>query len=123
MGLNNFTGKSGNDDDTVGGSGGGIPKGYPMSPGGEVIDPLDMLINYNEKFQSAGTILFRDELVQQTLGVLIGKNKPNAMLVGPAGVGKTKIVEDIAYRLQTKDPIIPDKLDDPPGEILYESTY
>lgn len=80
-------------------------------------DAEELLINYNEKFKSAGPTLFRDQIVYQVCGVLIGKNKPNCVLVGPAGTGKTKIVEDLAWRLTTNDPILPDKLR---GSVIYE---
>lgn len=120
MGLNNFTGKptGGGNAPTGGNNGilGGMPS-MPPAPPTQGNDPTDMLINYNEQFAQSGTILYRDEVIQQTLSVLIGKNKPNALLVGPAGVGKTKIVEDIAYRLQNDDPLIPNALK---GYTIYE---
>lgn len=103
--------------------GGGMPPFDPNDPSlnmiglGGPIDVNEMLINYNVEFKSASPVLFRDSVVQQTLAVLIGKNKPNTLLVGPAGVGKTKIVEDIAYRLANNDPIIPDKIK---GFTIYE---
>ena len=118
MGINNFT--SGNDagHGNPNGFPPGMPSGFPSNlDTGIPVDPTELLINYNQQFKTAGPTLFRDEVVQQTLSVLIGKNKPNAMLVGPAGVGKTKIVEDIAYRLENNDPLIPDKLK---GLIVYE---
>lgn len=114
MGLNNFTGGSGSGDLN--------PPGSPMTPinfpsfGGD-IDVMEYIINYNKKFKTTGQCLFRDELIQQTLSVLIGKNHPNALLVGAAGVGKTKIVEDIAFRLANNDPLIPDRLK---GCTIYE---
>ena len=70
----------------------------------------ELLINYNKTYKSSGTILFRDSVIKQTLSTLIRKNKPNPLLIGQAGVGKTKIVEDIAYRLANNDALIPDKL-------------
>lgn len=102
MALSNFTG--GNPTGTPGGPSG---PGLPIGGGTGGTDPLELLINYNQKFASAGTILFRDEVIQQVLAVLIAKNKPNALLIGSAGVGKTKIVEDIAYRIMSKDPMLP----------------
>ena len=110
MGFTNLT--SGNDQNNgnpPAGSGGNASAllGNPMDM---TVDPTDDLINYNEKFKTAGPTLFRDSVIQQLLGVLIAKNKPNAILAGPAGVGKTKIVEDIAFRIATDDPLIPDKL-------------
>lgn len=113
MGITNFTNnKTPND---TGSS--GIPMGIPGFPNDGGIDPSDFLINYNDKFKNAGVTMFRDEAIQQTLGILIGKNKPNVIFVGPAGVGKTKITEDIAYRLANDDPLIPDALK---GFTIYE---
>ena len=56
--------------------------------------------------------MFRDALIEQILSVIISKTKPNALLVGSAGVGKTKIVEDIARRIALGDTLIPDQLKD-----------
>lgn len=86
------------------------PPGMPLQSMPGSYDPMDMLINYNTEFKNAGTCQFRDKVIQQLLSVLIGKNKPNALLIGPAGVGKTKIVEDIAYRIANDDPLLPDKI-------------
>ncbi len=109
----NFTNNIGNDDDDD--NNGGFTA-FPMfqipneENGGDDFDPNEYLINYNEKFQNDPPILFRDAVIQQTLSCLIGKFKPNALLVGPAGVGKTKIVEDIARRIANNDPLIPNNL-------------
>jgi ATP-dependent Clp protease ATP-binding subunit ClpA len=111
MGLNNFTsGGAG------AGTGNGAPSGPPLpsmsSMTGSLDAITDILINYNERFQNADATLFRDDVITQTISVLIGKNKPNALLVGSAGVGKTKIVEDIARRIANDDPLIPKNLKD-----------
>lgn len=121
MGLNNFTGNSGNNNNGSGG-GSGFPGGFPgglggMMPGGDAIDPLELVINYNDKFKNSSPAMFRDELIQQTMAVLIGKDKPNALLIGPAGVGKTKIVEHLAMMLANNDPLLPTKLN---GCVIYE---
>lgn len=113
MGMNNFTGN------TSGNTGAnGLPAGMqnPLAPQGAP-DATEYLINYNDKFGQTGKAMFRDSVVSQTMAVMLGKNKPNALLVGQAGVGKTKIVEDIAYRLVAKDPSVPDKL---LGSVIYE---
>lgn len=86
-------------------------------PGGGGFDLDSALINYNKKFATADETPFREQVITQTLSVLISKNKPNALLVGPAGVGKTRIVEDIARRIATKDPSIPQKL---AKSVIYE---
>lgn len=128
MSMKNFTNpgdtnsgnNSGNSGNNQGNGPGGVMGGMPVSMGMDIggsVDPLDLLINYNKQFAQAGATLFRDDVIQQTLSVLIGKNKPNALLVGPAGVGKTKIVEDIAYRLTNNDPLLPDQLK---GSVIYE---
>jgi ATP-dependent Clp protease ATP-binding subunit ClpB len=111
MGISNFT--SGSDDDT---NNGGLPPGFPptgtSSPGGNVgVDEVkELLVDYNEKFKYADPTMFRDPLIEQVLSVLISKNKPNVLLKGSAGVGKTKIVEDIARRIALGDTLIPDLL-------------
>lgn len=127
MGLKDFT--TGRDDDQSPGSGpsapgtpgGSLPPGLfggPIVPGpggpGAPADPeeavKDLLIDYNARFATADPTLFRDVLIEQTLSVLIGQNKPNVLLKGAAGVGKTAIVEDIARRIATGDPLIPDQV-------------
>ena len=110
MGLSNFT-----PTDIGGGSGssGGpsIPLSALLSPtltGGSDIN--DMLINYNETYKSATPALFRDEIVTQTMSIISSSRKPNALLVGPAGVGKTAIVEEIARRIANKEASVPPQL-------------
>lgn len=105
MGMSNFganTNPPGNP-----GNGAGIPGIQITPPGLSADDPLDLVIDYNAKYAAEQPILFRDAVTQQLMGILIGKNKPNAILVGPAGTGKTKIVEDLARRIETKDPVLP----------------
>lgn len=110
MGLNNFTGSlNGNN---IPPSGGRLSIDNPMD-----FDISDLMINYNEKFKNSDFAMFRDEIIEQTLAILIGKDKPNALLVGAAGVGKTKIVEDIAMRIENDHPSIPSALLD---STIYE---
>lgn len=116
MGISNFSGNNNGNPPSGGNNGGSMP-GIGSMLGAGTIDPLEFVINYNDKFKNGGKAMFRDELVHQTLAVLISKNKPNALLVGPAGVGKTKIVEHIAWSLANDDPIIPDRLK---GATVYE---
>lgn len=68
------------------------------------------LINYNSKFQNAQPISFRDSVISQTYAILLGAKKPNAILTGPAGTGKTAIAEEIARQIANKLPTVPDKL-------------
>lgn len=74
-------------------------------------EPEEYLINYNDKYKDDLPTLYRDSVIQQTLSCLIGKYKPNGLLVGAAGVGKTKVVEDIARRIANNAPIIPRQLE------------
>ncbi|MFJ5740068.1 AAA family ATPase [Streptomyces microflavus] len=115
MGLSNFT-PGGSDDDKGSGGGGSFPPQLPSagltSSGGSADDVKELLVDYNEKFKNADPTMFRDTLIGQVLSVVISKTKPNALLVGSAGVGKTKIVEDIARRIALGDALIPDQLRD-----------
>lgn len=142
MPFKNFTGND-NTPSGSGGSNGGAGPGNPGGPGGpgnpmglpdlgsmdDSADITQFLTNYNEKFANAGPTLFRDEIVQQVMSVLIGKNKPNCILTGPAGVGKTRIVKNIAWRIANKDPIVPAQLRNcviyelPVSNIIAGSSY
>lgn len=118
MGLNNFTGH--NNDNNDKNTGNGMP---PFSIGGTSIggtssnpfssndiDVTEILINYNEKFKSKSTCLFREEIIRQVEAILIGQTKPNALLVGAPGTGKTKIPEHLAHLIANKSPSLPDNL-------------
>ena len=93
----------------------GVPGGISINIGGgtqsaDTDDAEEHLINYNERFKNAHPALFRDAVVNQTIEILMSKTKPNVLLVGAAGVGKTMIVEDIARRIAQGD--VPDQLKD-----------
>lgn len=121
---NNNNGNGGNGNNNNGGT--GFPGGQqpqimiqipPPLPPSE--DDLEMLVNYNElakkgKFANA---LFRDNQITQITAILRTKQRPNALLIGDAGVGKTQIVEELANRLVNDDPIIKNMLGD---VIIYE---
>lgn len=118
MGLTDYTKNNNpNDPNSQNNSGGGFPPimgiPIPMGPNGKQVsndDIMSLFINYNEKFQNAQNVMFRDKIIEQLLSILIGKDKPNALLIGPAGTGKTAIVETIAKMLATDDPLIPTQL-------------
>ncbi|HEU5223087.1 MAG TPA: AAA family ATPase [Candidatus Lumbricidophila sp.] len=122
MGLSNFT-SSNDDDDQNNNSGSG--SGFPGLPGlppmsnatKSGFDVEDVLVNYNERFKTASPALFREKVIEQALTVLIRKDKPNALLVGPAGVGKTRIVEEIARMIATHHVGVPAALRD---KTIYE---
>jgi len=94
-------------------------------------DVPDILVDYNQcatdgDFTDA---LFREEQVDQVLSVLTTKKKPNVLLKGQAGVGKTQIVEHIANKLVQKDPVVKGILKDvtiyelPLGQIVSGASY
>lgn len=95
------------------------PSGAPASSAPQNNDPdtPDQLINYNKRFASAPPVLFRDAVIDQTIAALISKNKPNPLLTGAAGTGKTAIVETLAHYIATDSPNIPDALK---GYTIYE---
>lgn len=90
----------------------------PYQGGGQPIDDIkEKLINYNEKFKSATPILYRDKVIQQSLTAANRKTKPNLMLFGSPGVGKTQIVEEIARMIETGSQLVPKSLR---GKTIYE---
>ena len=104
MGVTNFTsgGASG------GGNAGGSAAFLPPVGGPPAFNPDDTMVNLNKKAHTP--TLFRDAVISQLMSVLIGESKPNALLVGPAGTGKTKIAEELAHRIEVKDPSVPPML-------------
>lgn len=111
MGLSNFTPTDIGGGSNSGSGGPSIPLSSLLNPtltGGSDIN--DMLINYNETYKSATPALFRDEIVTQTMSIISSSRKPNALLVGPAGVGKTAIVEEITRRIANKEASVPPQL-------------
>lgn len=71
-------------------------------------DVTDFLSNMAEGSHSP--TLYRDNIIDQLMAVLISKDKPNALIVGPAGSGKTNIVEELATRIAKRGDAIPQKL-------------
>lgn len=72
----------------------------------------DMLINYNEKFKDTTPASFRDDVIAQMTMILNSMTKPNVLLTGASGVGKTKVVEECARRIANGDDSIPENLAD-----------
>lgn len=71
----------------------------------KVFDPETMLFDLAEARKTETK--FRENILSMMMSVLISSDKPNALLCGPAGCGKTKIVEELAYRLKNSENIVP----------------
>ena len=118
MGVYDF-GQNNNQNNIPGSNGG---NNSPM-PGVSIVnqaamtDIIDILINYNKQYKNIDPLEYRDKQITQTLTVLASMKKPNALLVGPTGSGKTAIIKDIARMLQNADPDIPASLKQ---AVIYE---
>lgn len=113
MGVSNFTnsnGASGSSGGPGSGTGGPPIMPPPMSQQDDDADVKALLINYNDRFASASPALFRDEVIMQTMSAMVSKKKPNALLIGPAGCGKTAVAEEIARRIASGDQSVPPAL-------------
>lgn len=64
-----------------------------------VTKQIDFGINLNETVAMNETVFARDKEINLIIETLLRKNKSNPILVGPAGVGKTAIVEELARRI------------------------
>lgn len=114
MGFRNFTNGSDINNTPVPPAGSGISNANPLANTASAIKNQNAmpseLIDYNQQFKNAAPISFRDEIIDETYAILMAAKKPNALLIGPAGVGKTAIAQEIARRLANNDPSIPDSL-------------
>lgn len=118
MGLINIT-----DDDAKNAF--GIPNSPSIGPTGGLQQPNqapattkgnnkqahpDELIDYNDQFKDADPIMFRERIISDIYAILLAKQKPNVLLVGPAGSGKTALAQEVARQISKKDPMVPETL-------------
>ena len=57
----------------------------------------------NDRVDNFDKVIGRDKEVDNLIEVLLRKKKSNPLLIGPAGVGKTAIVEELTRRIQNKE--------------------
>lgn len=92
---------------------GGLQSAQPVppSPNGQKANTIpEGLINYNNEFKDSDPILFRDHLISEMYAVLLAKQKPNVLLVGPAGAGKTALAQEIGREIANKEQAVPSEL-------------
>ena len=66
-------------------------------------------INLNEENKLYHeNVIAREKELNEIIEILCRKNKNNPILIGPAGVGKTALVEELAYRINEKK--VPEEL-------------
>ncbi len=61
----------------------------------------------NDKVATFDKCIGRDKEVNNLIEVLLRKKKSNPLLIGPAGVGKTAIVEELTRRIENKEVPLP----------------
>ncbi|MED2737451.1 ATP-dependent Clp protease ATP-binding subunit [Bacillus toyonensis] len=69
--------------------------------GKEEVNSDDFLTNLNAEVAEDYTpVLFRDEELDRITQILLRKTKCNPIIIGEAGVGKTAVAEELAYRIE-----------------------
>ena len=80
------------------------------------LDQIHELVNMNSKVLKEKRIMIgRDNEIQQLFSILCKKEKNNALLIGKAGVGKTALIEKLAYLINEHK--VPDMLK---NKVVYE---
>lgn len=83
--------------------------------------------NLNDKVDTFEPVIGRNSEINSLIEILLRKKKSNPLLIGPAGVGKTAIVEELARRIKNKD--VPSSLENkiivelPMGDLVSGTKY
>ncbi len=81
----------------------------------------------NDKVDTFDKVIGRDKEINSIIEVLLRKKKSNPLLIGPAGVGKTALVEELARRINNKE--VPNFLENkiivdlPMGDLVSGTKY
>ncbi len=81
----------------------------------------------NDKVDEFDSVIGRDKEINNLIEVLLRKKKSNPLLIGPAGVGKTAIVEELARRIKNHQ--VPSLLENkiiidlPMGDLVSGTKY
>ncbi|CED82189.1 p-loop containing nucleoside triphosphate hydrolase protein [Phaffia rhodozyma] len=87
------------------GSGGGGFKGFKMNPmgggmeEGEALKQFSIDLTEMAREGKMDPVIGRDDEIKRTIQILSRRTKSNPVLLGPAGVGKTAILEGLAQRV------------------------
>ena len=80
------------------------------------LDKIHELVNFNELVKKENRLMIgRDQELEQLFLTLCKKEKNNVLLIGKAGVGKTALVEKLAYKINYKE--VPKLLQ---NKVIYE---
>ena len=80
------------------------------------LDQIPTLVNINKKVKTKKyKIIGRENEIDQVCTILSKKEKNNVLLIGKAGVGKTALVEKLAYKINHKE--VPKLLQ---NKVIYE---
>lgn len=81
----------------------------------------------NDKVDEFDEVIGREKEINSIIEVLLRKKKSNPLLIGPAGVGKTAIVEELARKIKNKEvplSLINKKIIDlPMGDLVSGTKY
>ncbi len=80
------------------------------------LDGVYELVNINDKVDKEKRLMIgRDKEINKLFSILCKKEKNNALLIGKAGVGKSALIEKLAYMINNKE--APDML---VNKVIYE---
>lgn len=89
----------------------GTPQGFEQGPQqGKGGKPIGVDLVEQAKKNKYDPVIGRDEQIKAVIEILSRRKKNNPVLIGPAGVGKTAIVEGLAEKIAKGD--VPEKMKD-----------